>query len=350
MERSRTNRITAKSPSAEPGPGIPASDEAWGAQVMTLGRCARRHVVADTPDRSADGVSDSPSAAPVAGRELRAAVPTPRQNHLLAALTEEDYGRLLRHLEFVSLPCGKVLGEAGSIPEYVYFPTAGIVSMLYEMKNGTSVEAAVTGHDGVVGVTVFMGGGATTNRAVVRNSGHGFRMRADILKREFEESPTLRQPLLRYTQALLIQMAQSGICHGHHQLVEQFCRLLLSSMDRLSSNDVALTQDTIANLLGVRRESITAAAGKLQAAGLIQYRRGRITILDRAALEERVCECYGTVKTELDRLVPQRVPPAMVRAPLRRPEREPDGELVATAHAGQRLRVTGHANRVGRVG
>jgi CRP-like cAMP-binding protein len=187
------------------------------------------------------------------------APPPPRRGRttLLGALNEEDYARIVRHLEFVSLPCGKVLGEAGSIPEYVYFPTAGIVSMLYEMKNGTSVEAAVTGYDGVVGVTVFMGGGATTNRAVVRNSGHGYRLRADILKREFEESQTLRQPLLRYTQALLIQMAQSGICHGHHQLVEQFCRLLLSSMDRLASNDVALTQDTIANLLGVRRESIT---------------------------------------------------------------------------------------------
>jgi len=184
----------------------------------------------------------------------------------------------------------------------------------------------------------------------VRNSGHGFRMRADVLKREFEESPSLRQPLLRYTQALLIQMAQSGICHGHHQLVEQFCRLLLSSMDRLSSNDVALTQDTIANLLGVRRESITAAAGKLQAAGLIQYRRGRITVLDRTALEERVCECYATVKTELDRLVPRRLPASMVRAPLRHPETEPDGALVATAHAGQRLRTTTQANRVGRVG
>jgi CRP-like cAMP-binding protein len=171
------------------------------------------------------------------------------------------------HLEFVSAAVRQVLGEAGSIPEYVYFPTAGIVSMLYEMKNGTSVEAAVTGHDGIVGVTVFMGGGATTNRAVVRNSGHGFRMRADILKREFEESPSLRQPLLRYTQALLIQMAQSGICHGHHQLVEQFCRLLLSSMDRPLVERVALTRTTIANLLGVRRESITAAAGKLQAAG-----------------------------------------------------------------------------------
>ena len=350
MERSRTNRITAQSPSAEPGPGISACDEGLSGKVMTLGRYVRRHGVAETPDRSAGGVSGNSAPAPLGGRDLRAAPPTARQNYLLAALSDDDYGRLLRHLEFVSLPCGRVLGEAGSIPEYVYFPTAGIVSMLYEMKNGTSVEAAVTGHDGIVGVTVFMGGGATTNRAVVRNSGHGFRMRADILKREFEESPSLRQPLLRYTQALLIQMAQSGICHGHHQLVEQFCRLLLSSMDRLSSNDVALTQDTIANLLGVRRESITAAAGKLQAAGLIQYRRGRITVLDRTALEERVCECYTTVKTELDRLVPRRLPASTVRAPLRRPEIQPDDALVATAHAAQRLRATTHARRVGRVG
>jgi len=345
MERSRTNRVTATPASSHPGPGIPTYDEGFPeAKVMMLGRYARRHAVAEPAER--------PAEAPLVGRELRAAAaaPTPRLNHLLAALNEDDYARIVRHLEFVSLPCGKVLGEAGSIPEYVYFPTAGIVSMLYEMKNGTSVEAAVTGNDGVVGVTVFMGGGATTNRAVVRNSGHGYRLRADILKREFEESQTLRQPLLRYTQALLIQMAQSGICHGHHQLVEQFCRLLLSSMDRLASNDVALTQDTIANLLGVRRESITAAAGKLQAAGLIQYRRGRITVLDRAALESRVCECYATVKTELDRLVPHRVAPTVLRAPLRRPPAEQEDVLVATAHAAERLRVTTHANRATRVG
>jgi CRP-like cAMP-binding protein len=313
--------------------------------------------VAAEPNDAAASAANAPSMttpnpveAPRNGRELRATAPAPRQNHLLAALNEDDYARLLRHLEFVSLPCGKVLGEAGSVPEYVYFPTGGIVSMLYEMKNGTSVEAAVTGHDGVVGVTVFMGGGATMNRAVVRNSGHGYRLRADILKREFEDSPSLRQPLLRYTQALLIQMAQSGICHGHHQLVEQFCRLLLSSIDRLASNDVALTQDTIANLLGVRRESITAAAGKLQAAGLIQYRRGRITVLDRAALESRVCECYATVKAELDRLVPRRMPASILRASLRRPPVESDTELVATAHAAsERLRTTTLSNRTGRI-
>ena len=357
MERSRINRITAKSPPQNGGPGIARLDgEFQGATVRMLGHYVRRHVVGDSVAESADtapAVSKpvtNPDKAPVNGRDLRGAAPAPRQNHLLGALNEEDYARLLRHLEFVSLPCGKVLGEAGSIPEYVYFPTAGIVSMLYEMKNGTSVEAAVTGNDGVVGVTVFMGGGATTSRAVVRNSGHGYRMRADILKREFEESPTLRQPLLRYTQALLIQMAQSGICHGHHQLVEQFCRLLLSSMDRLTSNDVALTQDTIANLLGVRRESITAAAGKLQAAGLIQYRRGRITVLDRPALESRVCECYATVKAELDRLVPRRVPTPIMRAPLRRPPAEQDTALVATAHAAaERLRSTARENRAGRI-
>ena len=354
MERSRSNRTTAESPSAHTGPGISTLDEGFqSARVMVLGRYARRHLIADSaskavaaPKEAAD-VAHAAADAPLPTRDLRASAPAPRQNHLLAALNEEDYARLLRHLEFVSLPCGKVLGEAGSIPEYVYFPTAGIVSMLYEMKNGTSVEAAVTGHDGVVGVTVFMGGGATTNRAVVRNSGHGYRLRADILKREFDESPTLRQPLLRFTQALLIQMAQSGICHGHHQLVEQFCRLLLSSMDRLASNDVALTQDTIANLLGVRRESITAAAGKLQAAGLIQYRRGRITVLDRSALESRVCECYSTVKAELDRLVPHRMPTPILRAPLRRPPAEPESTLVVTAHAAERLR--GNARTTHRV-
>ena len=357
MERSRTNRIKAEPPTVNAGPALSTFGDGFGgAKVMTLGRYVRRHVVAE-PAGSSEGAADAlstttrdPAEAPRGGRDLRAAAPAPRQNHLLAALSEEDYARLLRHLEFVSLPCGKVLGEAGSVPEYVYFPTAGIVSMLYEMKNGTSVEAAVTGHDGVVGVTVFMGGGAMTNRAVVRNSGHGYRMRADILKREFEESPTLRQPLLRYAQALLIQMAQSGVCHGHHQLVEQFCRLLLSSMDRLASNDVALTQDTIANLLGVRRESITAAAGKLQAAGLIQYRRGRITVLDRAALESRVCECYATVKAELDRLVPRRMPASIMRSPLRCPPATPDSGLVATAHAAsEQLRASTHTSRAGRI-
>lgn len=365
MGRSRSNRMTANSPSPGAAPDVARLDDGFrGAKVMMLGRYVRRHVVATPVAKPVAESADASSFAlrkpmteaaepAVGGRDLRATAPPPRQNHLLGALDEEDYARLLSHLEFVSLPCGKVLGEAGSIPEYVYFPTAGIVSMLYEMKNGTSVEAAVTGNDGVVGVTVFMGGGATTSRAVVRNSGHGYRMRADILKREFEERPTLRQPLLKYTQALLIQMAQSGICHGHHQLIEQFCRLLLSSMDRLTSNDVALTQDTIANLLGVRRESITAAAGKLQAAGVIQYRRGRITVLDRPALESRVCECYATVKAELDRLVPHPVQTPVVRAPLRRPQDRPDSALVATAHAAaERLRatahVTAHATHAGR--
>jgi CRP-like cAMP-binding protein len=340
MQRSRSRRITVNPGT---GPGVSTLDgEYHAAKVMMLGDFVRRHVAdeaADAPAPKADGLAK--------GRDLRGAVPAPRENHLLGALNEEDYARLIRHLEFVPLPCGKVLGEAGSIPEYVYFLTAGIVSMLYEMKNGTSVEAAITGHDGVVGVTVYMGGGATTSRAVVRNSGHGYRMRADLLKREFEDSATLRQPLLRYAQAMLIQMAQSGICHGHHQLIEQFCRLLLSSMDRLRSSDVALTQDTIANLLGVRRESITAAAGKLQAAGLIQYRRGRITVLDRPALESRVCECYATVKTELERLVPRHVPTPAMRAPLRHREADLGSALAATA-AGHLRSNAGESRAAGR--
>ena len=330
MQRSRSRRITVNSLSSGAGAGVATRDgEFHPAKVMVLGDFVRRQVA----DEAATAPTPKADSAFAKGRDLRGAVPAPRENYLLGALNEEDYARLIRHLEFVPLPCGKVLGEAGSIPEYVYFPTAGIVSMLYEMKNGTSVEAAITGHDGVVGVTVYMGGGATTSRAVVRNSGHGYRMRADVLKREFDESATLRQPLLRYAQAMLIQMAQSGICHGHHQLIEQFCRLLLSSMDRLRSSDVALTQDTIANLLGVRRESITAAAGKLQAAGLIQYRRGRITVLDRTALESRVCECYACVKTELERLVPRHVPTLVMRAPLRHRAAEAEKALVATAHA-----------------
>jgi DNA-binding transcriptional MocR family regulator len=203
------------------------------------------------------------------------------------------------------------------------------------MRDGTSVEAAVAGNEGMTGVAVVLGGGGSAGRVIVRNAGHGYRIRADVLSRELDQNTALRQLLLRYAQSLLGQMAQTGVCHGHHPLVEQLCRVLLASMDRLGSNDVALTQDAIANLLGVRRESITAAAGKLQAAGLIQYRRGRITALDRAGLEAQACECYAAQKAELDRLVPAHP----VTAPHALPKLRAYGEPRATLASAMRTPI-----------
>jgi CRP-like cAMP-binding protein len=243
-------------------------------------------------------------------RDLRYSPLAPKQNLLLAALDAETFASLLPHLELVSLPQHWVVCEAGDGMDFVYFPTSSIVSLLYELENGSSVEVAFTGNDGLVGIQVFMGGGTATSRAVVRNTGHGYRLPADLLKERFESCPLLRQPLLRYAQALIVQMAQTAVCHCHHRLEQQFNRLLLLTLDRLFSNELALTQDTMANLLGVRRESITATAGKLQAAGLIRYHRGRITVLNRPQLEARVCECYAVVKAELGRLFPQRSPVA----------------------------------------
>ena len=278
----------------------------------------------------------------------RAAVPAPDQNRLLGALAAEDYARVLPHLEWVSLPRGKVLCEAHCVPNYACFPTAGIVSTVYEMRDGTSVETAVTGNEGMVGVAVALGGGASAGRVIVRNAGHGYRIRADVLSRELDQNPALRQLLLRYAQSVLGQMAQTGVCHGHHPLVEQLCRLLLASMDRLGSDDVALTQDVIANLLGVRRESITAAAGKLQAAGLIRYRRGRITALDRAGLEAQACECYAAQKAELDRLVPSRRPAEAHLAPMLRFHGEPRATLASSMRTPvERLRSGARDRRAG---
>ena len=302
MPQTTSSLISAKRLSTSARPefaGFPGALQS--ATVMQLGDYMRRGVAAATPD----------------------------QNRLLGALAAEDYARLLPHLEWVSLPRGKVLCEAHCVPSHVCFPTAGIVSTVYEMRDGTSVEAAAAGNEGMVGVAVVLGGGASTGRVIVRNAGHGYRIRADVLSRELDQNPALRQLLLRYAQSLLGQMAQTGVCHGHHPLVEQLCRLLLASMDRLGSNDVALTQDAIANLLGVRRESITAAAGKLQAAGLIQYCRGRITALNRAGLEAQSCECYATQKAELDRLVPARRPAATQAAPMLRPHGEPRATLAS---------------------
>jgi CRP-like cAMP-binding protein len=231
---------------------------------------------------------------------------TPRQNQLVAALPAADYERLLPHLEAVALPLGLVVFEAGRKLRHLYFPASGIVSLLYATENGASTEIAVIGNEGVVGIALFMGGESTPSRAVVQSAGHGYRLKAAVLKTEFDLGGPLQHLLLRYTQALIAQMTQTAVCNRHHSVDQQLCRWLLLSLDRIPSNKLAMTQELIANMLGVRREGVTEAAGKLQAAGLIRYRRGHITVLDRPKLEKRVCECYAVVKTEMDRLLPDR--------------------------------------------
>ncbi|MDO9205464.1 Crp/Fnr family transcriptional regulator [Methylotenera sp.] len=228
----------------------------------------------------------------------------PHQNHLLDALLDIDFERLNPNLELVELPLGKVLYEPGEKLKYVYFPTTCIVSLLYVMENGASAEIAVVGNEGILGISIFMGGDSTPSRAVVQSVGHGYRIKAQILKNEFNQTGPLQRLLLRYTQALITQMAQTAVCNRHHTVEQQLCRWLLLSIDRLSSNELHMTQELIANMLGVRREGVTEAAGKLQRAGLIDYTRGRITVIDRPGLENKVCECYQVVKTEFDRLLP----------------------------------------------
>jgi len=235
----------------------------------------------------------------------------PRQNRLLAALPDEEYVRLLPSLEQVPMPLGQVLYESGEQMRHVYFPLDAIVSMLYVMEDGASAEIAVVGNEGVVGVSLFMGGETTPSRAVVQSAGHAYRLRGQLLKAVFHRAGGRRAGifhdlLLRYTQALLTQMSQTAVCNRHHSLDQQFCRWLLLSLDRLPTNELVMTQELIANMLGVRRESVTEAAGNVQRAGLIEYHRGRITVLDRAGLEARVCECYAVVKREFDRLLPPR--------------------------------------------
>jgi CRP-like cAMP-binding protein len=234
---------------------------------------------------------------------------TPMQNHLLEALPVQDYERVLPHLELVPLTLGWALYESGSEQGYVYFPTTSIVSLLYVMADGSSAEIAVAGNEGMVGIALFMGGETTPSRAVVQSAGYGYRLKGSFLKQEFERGGPLQHLLLRFTQALLTQMAQTAVCNRHHALDKQLCRWLLLSMDRLPSNELVMTQELIANMLGVRREGVTEAAGRLQDAGLIQYHRGHIKVLDRANLEQRVCECYHVVKKEYDRLLPYKLPP-----------------------------------------
>jgi CRP-like cAMP-binding protein len=228
----------------------------------------------------------------------------PRQNHLLAVLPVAEFERLLPHLKLVPLPLGEVLYESGIELRYVYFPTDSIVSLLYVMEDGDSAEIAVVGNEGVIGISLFMGGETTPSRAVVQSAGHAYRLPGQALKQEFIRGAAMQHLLLRYTQALLTQMAQTAVCNRHHSLDQQLCRWLLLSLDRLASNELVMTQELIANMLGVRREGVTEAAGKLQQAGLIHYSRGHITVIDRAGLEARTCECYAVVKKECDRLLP----------------------------------------------
>jgi CRP-like cAMP-binding protein len=228
----------------------------------------------------------------------------PRTNQLLAALPDGEWLRWQSHLELVSMPLGQVLYEPGATLSHVYFPTNSIVSLLYVMENGASAEIAVVGNEGIVGISLFMGGESTPSRAVVQSAGEGFRVRAQMMKEEFNRAGPVLHLFLRYTQALITQMAQTAVCNRHHSLDQQLCRWLLLSLDRLSNNELVMTQELIANMLGVRREGVTEGALKLQQDGLIRYARGRITILDRSGLEKRTCECYAVVKREYDRLLP----------------------------------------------
>jgi CRP-like cAMP-binding protein len=230
----------------------------------------------------------------------------PRRNHLLAALPDAEWQRWLPQLEWVEMPLGEVLYESGATMSHVYFPTSAIVSLLSVMDNGASAEIAVVGNEGIVGISLFMGGESTPSRAVVQSAGQGFRLRAPAIKDEFNRAPVLHL-LLRYTQALITQMAQTAVCNRHHTLDRQLCRWLLLSLDRLQGNELVMTQELIANMLGVRREGVTEAAFKLQKVGLIRYARGRITVLDRKGLEKRSCECYAVVKKEYDRLLPEQL-------------------------------------------
>jgi len=232
---------------------------------------------------------------------------SPTQNHLLAALPAEDYARLLPDLELVPMPLGWAVHESGGHMSYLYFQTTSLVSLLYVMEDGASAEIAITGNCGLVGISLFMGGESTPSRAVVQSAGNGYRLRASTLKREFAAGGTLQHLALRYTQALITQMAQTAVCNRHHALERQLCRWLLLSLDRLQGNELVMTQELIANMLGVRREGVTEAAGRLQHDGLIHYSRGHIKVLDRARLEKRVCECYAVVKKECDRLLPYNI-------------------------------------------
>ena len=229
----------------------------------------------------------------------------PHQNYLLAALTAAEQERLYPHLQLVPMPLGKVLYESGDVLHHVYFPTNCIVSLLYVLADGASAEISVVGNEGLIGIALFMGGDTTPSRAIVQSAGSAFRLSGQLLKDEFHRNGEAQLLLLRYTQSLITQMAQTAVCNRHHSVDQQLCRWLLLSLDRLASNQLVMTQELIANMLGVRREGVTEAAGKLDKLGVIRYARGRITVLDRPKLEELCCECYSVVKKESDRLMPR---------------------------------------------
>ncbi len=226
----------------------------------------------------------------------------PQQNHLLAALSPLERERIFPHLQLIEMPLGKVVYEPGDTLRHVFFPTDCIVSMLYVMENGASAEISVVGNEGLIGIALFMGGETTPSRAIVQSAGHAYRLVGQELKDEFHRNGAMQILLLRYTQALITQMAQTAVCNRHHNVDQQLCRWLLLSLDRLATNQLTMTQELIANMLGVRREGVTDAAGKLQKLGIIQYSRGLITGLDRPRLEALSCECYAVVKRETDRL------------------------------------------------
>ena len=227
----------------------------------------------------------------------------PNQNHLLAALLDTDFDRLAPHLELIPMLLGEVLQESGNKISYVIFPTTAIVSLHYVLENGGSAETAGVGNEGVLGVSLFMGGGSSPSRAVVQTGGYGYRLKAALLMEEFRRDGPVQGLLLRYFQALMTQTSQTAVCNRHHSVEQQLCRWLLLTLDRMPSNELVMTQELIANMLGVRREGVTEAAGRLQAAGYIRYRRGHISVLDRIGLEDTVCECYTVVKKEMARLL-----------------------------------------------
>ena len=231
------------------------------------------------------------------------AIMTPKQNHLLAALPAEIFDRILPHLELVSMPLGEVLYESGGQLQYVYFPTTAIVSLHYLMESGASAEIAGVGNEGVLGISLFMGGNTTPSLATVQTAGIGYRLKGRLMMEEFNLAGPMMRLMLRYTQALMTQISQTAVCNRHHSIEQQLCRWLLLTLDRLPSNELTITQELIAGMLGVRREGITEAAGKLQRAGLISYRRGHITVLDRTGLESHSCECYQVVRKEFHRLL-----------------------------------------------
>ena len=230
---------------------------------------------------------------------------SPKQNHLLDALPAADYARLLPHLELIPMPLGWAVYEAGGQMRYLYFPTTSIVSLLYVLENGASAEIAITGNEGLVGISLFMGGESTPSRAVVQSKGNGYRLRASVLKTEFALGGRLQYLALRYTQALITQMAQTTVCNRYHSVDQQLCRWLLLSMDRLQDNEIQMTQELVADMLGVRRDAVAGVVEVLEAAELFRYSRGHFTILDRPGLEQRVCECYRVVKKEYGRLLPE---------------------------------------------